>query len=323
MSLATQLTFEKQTSLDKSQEIIHLIKKSLFRKAIVLLEESLKQKGGNSWVFECMKYLHFWLNREKEVADKNTGVERGTYLKKQWEIFETFVSLNQIAIVDAYFILKEVVHKQIHQEFVKGIQHSSYTDINALLNLASVMRKNGESNQAIETLEFVLQLNKTQPKAALLLADTYDQKQDLQKTFFYYSEVFFHQPNKLSFFEENLYGFTIPSLLFKLKQLGFTESEITLWLPVYFHLHYYSLNHTSLTNNALESALQITKEREHNYQIKKSEKNIHTPLLIHTYLYLIKYYRVSEGEKSPTALSFLNKVAHLEPIIYQKILSFK
>ena len=115
---------KKESSLQTYDIAVGLIKERSFQKALLTLTSLVEQHVSASSLFEGMKMLSFWKNREDTIDKQNKGQQKAAYLKREWEAFEVFIITKKITLTEVYKLLKKAIYKQIMSELILEIQHS-------------------------------------------------------------------------------------------------------------------------------------------------------------------------------------------------------
>ncbi len=241
MLQTAQLTFEKNYSLKQYEKSIDFIAKNNFKQALFIFDELLRKNVSSPLLFDLMKYMHFWINREKEINNKNNGREKSQYLQKEWNTFEKFIKDKKIGINNIFFTLKKTIHKKIKEELIIEIQNSHYTNIDSLINLAKMMKEAKEEKEALETLKYALKLSENNSSVFLLLGECYQALKEKEKSSYYYKEFFFWSAEEEIDLKE-IKDLELIKLIFQLREMGFNDKEIVYWLPTYARIEKFLKN---------------------------------------------------------------------------------
>ena len=266
--------------------------------ACSLAAKVLENNLDNEYVKCVYNAIIFWKEKLSISVTRSTLFDRGEYLFSQWSGFLQFMKRYDEKCDAVIYALKGCVFNIIVELYSLSLRK------NLLENRVQVYRKLGlcykmlgRYEKAIEFLKYASSLDATSSSILAELADSYAMCGDERMSKVYFREAFFK--DAVSVQKDFLESEAIKSIIDMLDEMGFRDTELLAWVPIYAVLGGLfsvkrQLKAVELGKIKQEIFLLETSVKEN----KSRNVRLEIPRLINSYFWLIDHYSRDSSNKA-------------------------
>ena len=310
-----QLAFKDDEVVKILNNVYNLFKKGRFVETRDRLEQALKIDFEYPGVTSSLKYANFWIEKQQRLEHIEGDHDRGEYLLLQWKHFASFVQRVGDASEKCLYSIKQWVYKTA-LDFFKSIHDEvGVYNTEVLTRIGKCYKGIGNYEKAIEYLEIASQQKSGAPMILAELADCYSLINEARASKVFYREAFFLDPQAIDL--ANIESPAINRLVDRLREKGFTEPELSEWIPVYGAIYGVFNVKRELRPIEFGQLKQRIFKFENDLRENKDKKGFLVARLINHYFWLIDHY-INIGEEKAKIDEVLLKIKNLDPVIYKE-----
>lgn len=277
--------------------ILDTLKEGDIIKAYSLVEESLQNNLDNRDLNFLLRAINIWKEKLLTALSYPTPFERGEYMVSQWKPFLGYVYKNNEYKEPIIYALKFCVFKLAMGFYSEVFKEDPNIENAELYRKSGLCHKAlGNYEDAIEFLQYALNIEENFPAVLAELADSYAMCGEMRFAKVFFREAFFKDASKveIQFLESDI----ICNIIQSLYKAGYKDNELLEWIPVYGvidgvfnvkrELKALELGTLKQKIFLLESELKTKSE----YQRK-----LDIPRLINYYFWLIDHYSNTDNRK--------------------------
>lgn len=288
-------------------------KQGNFKEAITILENAINIDFEHREVVFALKCASFWQERKNKLPEMDY-FHRGEYLLEQWESFCNFILNAEKKSEQCIYSLKQHVFGTALENYMRLYEPSGINDFGILYKIGKINKSLGNYDRAIEILENANQLKRNEPKILVELADCYALVNETKAAKVFFKEAFFLDPQAIDI--STIESMMIKKLIKKLKTMGYVDTQINEWIPVYgIILGIFNIKR-ELTPVEIGRIKQTLLKLEKDYVKRETGKN-KLPRILFNYFMLMDHY-LFIGENKDEVDNILLKIRELSPEIYEK-----
>lgn len=294
-----------------------LIEEGKFTEALTLLEKRMDLAYEDEALFDCMKAIMFWTNKETTLyALRTNKVEFAERLVSYYNNFEKYIELLDKDRLYVYYSIRLYVFGSVKSALEEAYREQG--DKRILYALGRSLVETEEYAKAIETFEYLRKQDTTDAYVLSYLAEAYYFIGDERLAKYYIREALFYDP--LSVPLDELVNDIIADLVDRVKNEGFVEKEeVLLWMGVYGELHGV-LNVTKTMNEDDALALKKRVSRlEADYKVHDRKRQVE-PLLLLAYFRFVAYLLLTGGENAEIERA-LARIREVNPSMFEEYLA--
>lgn len=322
-----QLTFADDPKALKLNSATNHLRLGQFDHAAVAFGELFETEPDYPGVTTGIRTARFWANRMEHISGMEQGLEKGRFLKDEWNAFEDFLgepdtdSQLPIQAVRTY-IFTEAIHS-----FTRAYQETVAPDIHLIYDIGECYLNIRDYEKAIETFEYAWELQRDNSRilarladACYALGDEHDLRREdrglHKKARLLFREAFLYEPTEIEI--QRLRAPFIQALVQTVSGAGFVGKEIAAWVPIYA-----AIGHEFNIKRELEEhEVQRLSEQVHGLerQLSKAggEVRILLPALLNRYIWLIDHYLIEKNDS--LKVEILKKKFHdADPEMFERI----
>jgi len=293
-----QLTFDDDPEAHKLKTAVNHLRLGSFSEASAIFRELFNVNPENLDARTGIRAAEFWQNRDKALSEMDKGLEKGRFLKGEWNTFEQFVndggpwSALPIEAVRTY-IFTEAIHC-----FVQAYNSTMGPDTSLYYDIGECYFNIRDFDKSARTFEYAWEFKRNNSKILARLADAYyalsEEKKTRKKARLLFREAFLYEPENIDL--DRIRTPWVTDLIEKTRQAGFTSTEVAVWLPLYA-----AAAHQFNVKRELEEH-EVSMLSEQIYRLEKkltepgAEVRLLLPRLLNRYLWLIDHYQVEEDD---------------------------
>ncbi len=323
MHLATNMD-ETTSQQPQIEEILHdvqlKIREGLFTEAEEQLESALEIDYENTEVLSTLKCCKFWKERLPRLNEVHEDRERGEYLLRQWRAFQEFLPRMESPIERELFVLRKWVFGTALVSFKRVARSNEEPEADLLLNIGRCYKLSGDFEKALEYLEAAGRKRREDAEVLAEIADCYALVDETKAAKAFFREAFFINPQKidLPFLESGL----ITRLIARVRDLGYAETVLKEWIPVYgvlLGVLNVKRELRPLEYGKLKQSIYSLEKRIHEGEAGSEQKSL-IPRLLNRYFWLIDHY-VNAHENREWVEEVLNKIKMIDERIYTQYIN--
>lgn len=264
--------------------------------AVSALEEALAVNFDSKEVVAALKYVNFWIEREKHVDCESHATERGEMLLSQWPVFEAFVARSGESYDACIHAVRHHVFGGALKCFTILMTDSENQDPELLLRIGRCHKGLGAFDDAVRYLEAAAAEKPADAEIVAELADAYALVNEEQMAKAFFREAFFLDAQQVHL--EMLESEMIRALARKVKEQGFEGRELLEWLPVYgvlFGVFNVKRELRSIEYGKLKQSIYALEREMHE---GRNRDGLIEPRLINRYFWLIDHLVSSRDDRS-------------------------
>ena len=286
------------------------------RGATDLLEHALSVDFESLEVLWSLKCANFWFERLSRIELMPNPFERGEYAIEQWKSFAGFTSKLEGNFEPALFAFKRFAFSlALAQYAALPPDEKESHEADLALRVGICLKGTGDYDAALHSLEAAAHERKDDAEVLAQLADAYALQGDERSSKALFREAFFIAPQRIG--TEFLESGMIRRLASKVAALGYKDSEVAEWIPVYGTI----LGVFTIKREL--KAVEVGKLRQSIYQLENeakengNERTSLVPRLINRYFWLIDHYIAAKEDRSRID-EVLLKIRLLDQSIYKQ-----
>jgi len=286
-------------------------------RAMSLLDEAYSIDFDRMELSGLLRMLKFWKERWNRMADFSGLYEKGDYLLKQWDQFNSWFSAEDREIQEKGILsLKYMVHSEALSCY-EQLHLDDKNDLELLLGIGRCNKVLGNYEKAVSSLEKGVKISRDNPLILAELADTYALVDEIQGAKIFFREAFFMDPDRIDL--TRLESGLIIKLIEKVSQSGIDAENIKEWLPVYGVI--YGVFNVKRELRPIEYGKLKQSIFSLQNEIRQNNGNGKlVPRLINRYFWLIDHY-ISIKEDRKTIDEVLMNIKLLNPSIYRQYIN--
>lgn len=315
-----QLTFEDDPEALKIKTAVNLIRLGDFTAASRQFRAVFEANPENVEAQAGIRAAEFWNNRSETIRSMPSGLEKGRFLKTEWNRFEDFLgegnsrSSLPVEAVRTY-IFTEAIHCFSH-----AYNNTISPDIGLFHDIGECYCNIREYARAIQTFEFAWDLKRDDSRILARLADAYHAwKEDAdtwKKARLLFREAFLYEPENIEL--ERLTTPWMLELVRKTEEAGFSGDEVALWLPLFAAAEHQFNVKRELEDHELSLLTGQVYALEKEIRQPGAETRRIMPRLLNRYLWLIDHYQVEENDTVKVDI-LKKKFQEMEPEFFKLI----
>jgi len=298
MDLDGQLTFEDDPNASRMKIAINQLRLGEFAEASQAFNELFETDPDYPGVMTGIRAAEFWKNRADQIASMELGLEKGKFLKKEWNRFEEFIQnhdeYNKLHIQAVrIYIFTEAIHS-----FTRAYQNTISPDISLIYDIGECYFNIRDFEKAVETFEYAWEFKRDNSKLLARLADAYfalsDSPEIHKKSRLLFREAFLYNPEEIEL--DRIKADFIETLITTVREKGFIEEEVPLWLPIYAAIeHEFNVKRELEEHEVNTLSDQIYRLEQDLIKAGTNTKLI-LPSLLNRYLWLIDHFYIEERD---------------------------
>jgi len=280
------------------------------------LEDALSIDFDDNEVLSALKCAHFWDTRSERVKYITDPFEKGEYLMKEWNLFDSFSSPFMEDHDRCMFSLKHWVFNTALTSYKSIKRGNEGLDREILFRLGRCYKALGDYENALALLEMSNSRKREDPEIVAELADAYALINEMKASKIFFREAFFIDPQEveLLFLESEM----IRRLVKRLKDLGYEGDELKEWIPVYgviYGVFNVKRELKPLEYGKLRQSIYSLENEVQNGQSNREERTI--PRLLNRYFWLVDHFLINNEPRNKVE-EILNKIKILNNSIYEQ-----
>ncbi len=292
-------------------------RKGLFSEAEKLLEKGIKIDFEDGDVIAGLKCARFWIERSVRIDSyESDQLALSEYLYKEWKVFKKFIlRLNQ-PFEQGIYAIKVWIFQVALSGYLKSFQADMFSDDELLLRIGRCYKEIGNYDKAREYLENASRKRRDDAEILAELADVYAFINETKIAKAFFREAFYINPEKvdIDFLESGL----ITRLIERIVEIGYSDSLLKEWIPVYGVL--WSVFNVKRELKPLEfgKLKQSIFSIENRIKETESEEEIKIliPRLLNRYFWLIDHYIITKDSREKIE-EILRKIHAVDESVYE------
>jgi len=293
-----QLTFEDDPEALKIKTAVNHLRLGDFPAASRQFREVFDANPENLDAQAGIRASEFWNNRAANISSLPKGLEKGRYLKNEWNNFEEFLgdenawSALPIQAIRTY-IFTEAIHCFSH-----AYNNTIAPDITLYYDIGECYFNIKDFEKAIQTFEYAWEFKRDNSRVLARLADAYyalgEDTKTRKKARLLFREAFLYEPETIEL--ERCAASWIVELIRKTGEAGFTGDEVAVWLPLYAAADHHFNVKRELDEHEVSMISGQVYALEKDLARPGSAARILLPKLLNRYIWLIDHYLIEEGD---------------------------
>ncbi|MBE6350352.1 MAG: hypothetical protein E7062_06360 [Spirochaetaceae bacterium] len=298
------------------QKAYLLLKKGNPEHAKLVLEEALSYDLEGQEILQTLKCATYWADKLQRISFLPEPFERGESIITQWKLFSNFIVINGITHEEGIYATKMGVFSKAVDYFQQLLRDRGIIQKREIyVRLGICYKKLGDYEKA---LSYLVEANAKENTSPLILAEMADcyalcGEDKIAKVLF--REAFFIDAQKVDILllESDLFL----NLKENVEKLGFRQSELAEWIPVYGVLL------GVFTVKRELKAVEFARLKQNIYTLENELREVEndslllTPRLLNHYFWLIDYY-TTQRDSNTKIHEVLLKIKLLDSDIYEK-----
>jgi len=283
-----------------------------------LLEDALNLDFENEEVKHALKCIHWWLVHTRRIDDLISPFEKGSYIITLYKQYHIFLGHLNCQSNDNYEQCQYAVRCYVYSKalfFFEGLLNNpaNKNDPGLLLLTGRCYKGLGNYDAALEYLEQAVHNKKEDAEILAEVADINALLAHAKTAKALFREAFFIDPAKVDLrFLESAF---ILKLRDKVAQLGYKDSQIMEWIPIYGYLWGVFTVKRELKQMEAGRLKQSIFSLEAEYASNPAKRDFIKPRLLNHYFWLIDYYEMNHEDSSLIEETLL-KIKVTDPDIY-------
>ncbi len=297
------------------QEAYDSLKASNAASASAALDEALKIDYEHPEVVYALKCLNWWLDRMKQVSSMEDSVEKGTFILSLWKPFYTFLDSRRTDYDACFYALRRFVFASALHYFQEAAEDEQRRkDPVLLLHIGRCYKGCGNYELSLAYLEQAAQNKKDDAETLSELADVNALLEETRYAKVLFREAFFIDPQAvdLRFMESEL----IIRLMDKVRSLGYSDTEIPEWIPIYGNIYGLFSVKRELKQLEYGRLKQAIFSLENDIKNRPENSIFSKPRLINRYFWLIDHYENAREDPACIEETML-KIRVIDSAIYE------
>jgi tetratricopeptide (TPR) repeat protein len=298
-----------------------LFHKGDFQGAEKIYEHALSLDFENNDVIAGLKCSKFWIERHKQLESMGTDdFSKSEYLYSEWKGFTLFLTRLKTPFRQGVSVIKQWVFQTALTGYLSASSNVGSSDEELLLRIGKCYKGMGDYDKALEYLESVSRKKRDEPEILGELADCYAFINETRIAKAFFREAFFidSQRVNIDFLESEL----IIRLIEKLRVIGYSETVLKEWIPVYAviwgvfnvkrELKPLELGKLKQSIFSLENRITDTDS--------ENERAVLIPRLINRYFWLIDH-NIITNEPREKVEEVLRKIRVIDESVYEQYIN--
>lgn len=284
-----------------------------------LLEQALQIDFQNEEIKHAMKCVHWWLEQTKRITGIANPYEKGTLIISMLKQYYGFLGQFDVVYDQCQYAVRCFVYSTA-LVFFNGLlgNQANQHDPGLLLLVGRCYKGIGDYDDALNYLEQAVRFRREDAETLAEVADINALLAETKAAKALFREAFFLDPAKIDvrFLESEL----ILKLRDQVAALGYGESEICEWIPVYGYLWGVFSVKRELKQVEAGRLKQSIFSLEAEYSANPDRRELLKPRLLNRYFWLIDHYE--NCREDPGLIDeILLKIKVTDPDIYQRYTS--
>ena len=291
--------------------------------ALGFLKEALRVDFEHQEVLYALKCLNWWLEKLQRLDDFYAPYEQGGYILSQWESYNTFLELIGNAYDSCQYALKRFVFTRALNYYLELLGDGiNQQDPALLLQAGRCCKGAGEWEGALEYLEQASRLRREDSAILSELADVNALLGETRAAKVLFREAFYIDPQGVDLV--GLESEMIQNLRDKVRDLGYSGTELAEWIPVWGCIWGIFSVKRELKPVELGRLKQSILSLENEYRSKGGEassdksgdKSRVKPRLLNRYFWLIDYCELNRDTTGLIDETML-KIKFIDPLVHE------
>jgi len=286
-----QLTFEDDPDARRMKSALNCLRLGDFKRAGAALGSVFDHDPEYPGIDQSIMACRFWENRAESIAGQAAGLEKGKFLKGEWNSFEDFIGYGEeigaLPVVQEIrtFVFTEAIHS-----FTRAWEKIISPDTGLIHDIGECYFNIRDFGLAAQTFEYAWELKRDSSRILSRLADSYAALGDEKKSLLYFREAFLHNPREIEL--ERLTSPLVRRLMEEARAQGFADEEVACWIPVFA-----AYGGAFSVKRELEE-YEVIALQDQAYRIEgelrknEREARILLPLLLNRYIWLIDLFEL-------------------------------
>lgn len=320
MDFNGQLTFDDDPTAARFKTAVNHLSLGHFEEADRIFHEILAEHPEHDGIANGIKAAEFWENRREQLAACSTELEKGRFLKEEWNKFEQFLgetaseSELPLAAVRIY-VFTEAIHN-----FTRAYRHAASPDLTVVYDIGECYFNIRDYEKAVETFEYAWEFRRNDSRVLARLADAYyalgDNPETRKQARLLFREAFLHEPDRIDL--DRIRALSIRNLLRQVTAAGYRDTAAARWLPVFAAAEQlFNIKRELEEDEAVQLADQAYR-LEQQLTKKNSEAELILPLLLNRYIWLIDHYMLEQNDSIKVHMLH-TKFQQYAPDFFEKI----
>ncbi len=298
-------------------QVYDQFKKGLFDNAEKLLEKGIKIDFEDPDIISGLKCARFWIERSVRINSyESDPLALSEYLYKEWKVFKKFITRLNHPFERGIYAIKVWIFQISLSGYLNSFRADTFSDDELLLRIGRCYKGIGNYDKAREYLENASRKRRDDAEILAELADVYAFLNETRIAKAFFREAFYVNPQKvdIDFLESGL----ITRLIERITEIGYSESLLKEWVPVYGVL--WSVFNVKRELKPLEfgKLKQSIFSIENRIKESESEEEIKTlvPRLLNRYFWLIDHYIITKDSREKIE-EVLRKIHAADESVYE------
>jgi tetratricopeptide (TPR) repeat protein len=295
-----QLTFDDDPDALRMKSAINLLRLGQFAQAATAFGAIFEHDPDYPDIDTAIKAARFWENRADSIATGTPGLEKGKFLKDQWNAFESFIGnderLDTLPSITAIrtFVFTEAIHC-----YTRAWESTIAPDISLIHDIGECYFNIRDFPKAAETFEYAWELKRDSSRILSRLADTCeamagDTRELRKRALLLFREAFLHNPREIEI--ERIRSQLIRHLASEVRAAGFTDEEVPSWLPIFAAFEHSFSVKRELEEHEVNSLQEQASRIEGELTKSGTNARIMLPLLLNRYIWLLDHYTLQVND---------------------------
>jgi tetratricopeptide (TPR) repeat protein len=286
--------------------------------AQAILEEAQQIYFEDEEVNFALKCVKWWLGQIKKLNDFQEAYDKGGFILSQWKPFHSFLErIGSAAFEPCLYAVRRFVFSSALEYFqdVLGEGENQHEPV-LLLQVGQCYKGIGNYDLALRYLQQAVRFRREDGKTLAELADINALLDEARAAKALFREAFFVDPQGVEL--PNMESEMIVRLRDRVASLGFSEPELSEWIPVYGAIFGVFSVRRALTPLELGRIRQSVFSLESEIRSGPDNAQILRPRLINRYLWLIDHYENIREDPALIEETML-KIKIIDPGIFERI----
>ena len=295
-----QLTFDDDPDALRMKSAINLLRLGQFSQATAAFGAIFEHDPEYPDIDTAIKASRFWENRTDAIASGSAGLEKGKFLKEQWNIFETFIGSDErVDNLPAINAIRTYVFTEAIHCYTRAWENTIAPDISLVHDIGECYFNIRDYAKAVETFEYAWELKRDSSRILSRLADTCeamagDSRELRKRALLLFREAFLHNPREIEI--ERLRSHLIRHLAAEVREAGFTGEEIPCWIPIHAAFgHSFSVKR-ELEEHEVHGLQDQAARLEADLGKSGTNARILLPVLLNRYIWLLDHYTLQVND---------------------------
>lgn len=263
--------------------------------AVGLLDRALSLDFEDERVMASLKYVNFWRERNRTLAEIANPFERAEYLLGQWPLFDRFAQRVGQACEPCLHAVRGHVFGQALDHFEQLRKEGDAPDAELLARIGRCHKGLGAYDTALSYLQAAAGIRGDDAETLAELADCYALVNEIAAAKAFFREAFLVDPQRVNI--EMLESQMIKRLIAKVRELGLEGPQLREWVPVYGVIYGVFTVKRELRSIEYGKLKQSIYALERERAEGRDKEGLIEPRLINRYFWLIDHY-VNAAEAS-------------------------